>query len=157
MKNVLFKTFLPLMAVVILVGVAATSCKKESISQKNIVDNSIANEKWQLSQFVNCENNTETMPEYNSDNVYWLQFDLNGNFVGHTFTNSIHGKFLMNVLNGDFKFSEIYGTEMNELYEGQKYSDALNTVCKYGLDDNLLYLYYNAEKKVLVFQKSSEL
>lgn len=155
-KNSLFKV-LPLLAVA-LVGVAiATSCKKESTTQNNTIDKSIVNVKWQLSKFIDCENNTETMPEYNSDTIYWLRFDLNGNFVGHTFSNSIYGKYLMDISNKNFKFSELFGTELNELYDGQKYSEALNIVCKYGLNGNQLYLYYNSEKEVLVFKKSSEL
>ena len=155
-KNSIIKV-LPLVAVALLVLAIAMSCKKDCASQNNTVDNSIVNVKWQLSKFVNCENNTETIPEYNSDTVYWLRFDLNGNFVGYTFSNSIYGKFMMDVSNKGFEFSEISGTELNEFYDGQKYSDALNTVCKYGLGDDMLYLYYNAEKNFLVFRKTSEL
>ena len=150
-KTIDMKTqrFLPVLATVILAGAMfLAGCEKEKKTSDDIT-----NVKWHLTKFVDVENKTEEAPLYNSSDVFWLILKTSS-FEGKSFSNVLAGTVNIDAVTNKITFSNIGGTEINELFDGQKFIDCLKQVYSFKITtENTLILYYDNNKKYLQFEK----
>ena len=146
------KFFLPLMAAVILTGAMFfAGCEKEKKTSEDIT-----NVKWHLTKFVDVENKTEEAPLYNSSDVYWLKLNTSS-YEGKSFSNVLAGTVNIDAVTKKITFSNIGGTEINELFDGQRFIDCLKQVYSFKkTTENTLILYYDNNNKYLLFEKINE-
>ena len=143
------KVLLPMVATAILAGAMFfAGCEKEKETSDDIT-----NVKWHLTKFVDVANKTEEAPLYNSSDVFWLKLKTSS-FEGKSFTNVLAGTVNIDAVTKKITFSNIGGTEINELFDGQKFIDCLKQVYSFKkTTENTLILYYDNNKKYLQFEK----
>jgi hypothetical protein len=99
--------------------------------------------KWKLVEFVNVSDGTTKIPEPESDQCYWILFDSDTTFSGKTSTNDVVGYYRINLVTSTIYIDDIFGTEINELFDGRLYVEKLHLVCSFEHTETFLKLYYN--------------
>ena len=120
---------------------------------------SFTNEKWKLIAFVNVLTSTNTTPNPNNDNCYWLVFYDNDSLSGWSSTNDLSGSYTANMpstpnksTNSDkysFQITKLGGTKMGELYDGWLFMESLFAVDSCLISGNELKLYYDNQNYLL--------
>ncbi len=112
---------------------------------------------WKLEGFGNTVDNTmkEAEPK-DCEQCYTVTLREDGILTGHTSTNELMGTYIVNGRNFTMVFA---GTEINELYDGKKYIDALNQVNQFEVfsEPRSMRLYYNGENNYLQFKQAHQL
>lgn len=131
----------------VILNVIATSCGKDETF-------SIVDTKWKLESFYDLKNQTiDSSKPDNCTECYVINFEKNGLWQGHSSTNVLFGKYKIDrsTLKGNLNFTEINGTEINELFDGSKYMQMLKNVHSFELKNNQLKLFYDFEGNYLLF------
>ncbi|MEA4983882.1 hypothetical protein SDC9_75761 [bioreactor metagenome] len=106
---------------------------------------------WKLTGFSNTAGNTlrEAEPK-DCEKCYTMTFLKDGTITGHTSTNEIEGE--CRIKGGNLNFLRLGGTEINELFDGQDYVEALYKVDRFEIISKQLKLYYG-DTDYLLFKK----
>ncbi|MFO7968769.1 MAG: hypothetical protein R6U15_01485 [Candidatus Izemoplasmatales bacterium] len=135
------KTQLKILLVGILFSFATLSCEDD-----NDISNMLLGE-WKCVGFGETENNVvrEIEPQDCSE-CYILIFKKDGAVEGSTSTNEVMGEYDINTSTKELKFVRFGGTEINELFDGEEYVEAIFDVYSYEITStNTLYLYYKQD------------
>ncbi len=123
-------------------------CKEEEES----INNPLKNTEWKLIGFVDIENNTTKAPEPSDNICYTLAFDGTLDKLNlHTSTNSLTGDYTIDTERNSLFIENLYGTEINELYDGDLFMQGIKSVSHYSISSNTLKLYYNSHQNYLEF------
>ncbi len=122
--------------------------EKENISKYDVIDH-----KWHLTKFVDIANNNQKLPLQNSENVYWIKFIDEEEFEGHSYSNNISGSYRMDIDTKALYFLNIEGSEMYEMYDGDKFLNLLSVVQNFHVSGDTLRLLYNNKMNYLQFEK----
>ena len=146
------KLFLTTLSVVILlIGalIVLSGCEKEKGNK-----NPLKNTEWKLINFVDVANNTNKIPEPNSEMCYILKFlETADSLTAVSSTNNFIGTYTIDIKTSSISIASLRGTEINEIGDGVSFVKSLNTVDKYMIDNNILKLYYNDSKNCLEFKR----
>ena len=148
MKKQFIKT---LSAVILLIGafMVLGGCEKKKENK-----NPLKNTEWKLVNFVDVANNTNKIPEPNSEMCYILKFlETADSLTAVSSTNNFIGTYTIDIKTSSISIASLRGTEINEIGDGVSYVKSLNTVDKYMIDNNILKLYYNDSKNCLEFKR----
>ncbi|MDR2868638.1 MAG: META domain-containing protein [Bacteroidales bacterium] len=128
-------------AAMIFLGV---SCEEQKI---------LENTKWKLECFGNVEIGEEKdVDPKDCTECYTLSFNADGKLFAHSFSNELSGLYSIDSKKFTISLKDIIGTKIGEYFDGIKYTDALNTVTSFSLEENKnLVLYYNNKKNYLQF------
>lgn len=141
-KSVYFK-----FTIITLLSFLNFSCEKDSVYP-------LEGTKWKLQSFSNTNGQVLTFPKpEDCFECYVLNFGIKGQWQGYSSTNVLNGKYIVDNTksNRSLRFSEINGTEINELFDGFKYVQSLKTVHSYELKGNQLKLFYDDKGNLLIF------
>ncbi|MCK5028574.1 MAG: hypothetical protein KAR57_03000 [Bacteroidales bacterium] len=142
----------------------AFSCEEENNSDENIIplsevtinesylQLSLVETKWKLIGFGNYTSNTLKKAEPEGDSCYILHFHLDNKITGWTSTNKIGGSYQLNISSQELIFSYFGGAEINELFDGNDYVDAIHQVHSYEITNKGLALYYDNQTLFLLFK-----
>ncbi|MDD4739034.1 MAG: META domain-containing protein [Bacteroidales bacterium] len=108
---------------------------------------------WKLTKFVNVLNQTFKTPEPEDIDCYFLRFELNNRIFIRSSVNNISGDYVINTENSYFKFENLVGTEIAEVYDGNLFVECINNISNYSISNNTLKLYYNNYQYYLEFEK----
>ena len=147
MKKQFIKT---LSAVLLLIGafMVLGGCEKKKENK-----NPLKNTEWKLVNFVDVANNTNKIPEPNSEMCYILKFlETGDSLTAVSSTNNFIGTYTIDIKTSSISIA-MGGTKINEIGDGVSYVKSLNTVEKYMIDNNILKLYYNDNKNYLEFKR----
>ena len=139
-----------------LTGVTFLSCNDDEKEERKeqTTNSSYLFNKWQLEAFVNNDSGIKT-PSENNNNVYWIKINDDYSFEGKAYSNEIKGNILLDTVAYELIFTDIIGTEITELFDGQLFVECLYNVNKYELTKNTLKLFYNDNKSYLIFKKGN--
>ena len=147
-----------------IVVLMAFSCEKNNTESENIISLSevpvnesylqlsLVGTTWKLIGFGNYTSNTLKKAEPEGDSCYVLRFHLDNKITGWTSTNKIGGSYQLNISSHELKFSYFGGTEINELFDGNNYVDAIHQVHSYAITNKGLVLYYDKQTLFLLFK-----
>ncbi len=128
--------------------IGSGACEKENNNVKDLLGT------WKCIGFGDSETNeiTEIEP-HGWEKSYTITFNADGTLTGQTSTNEASGNFKadMDSKKVVIEFSAL--TEINELFDGTKFIEAINHIHSYNLtrqDD--LQLFYGEEDKYLFFK-----
>lgn len=125
--------------------VTAFSCDKDNAF-------TLEGSKWKLQSFYDSKGQKPDSPRpENCPECYVIKFEFKGVWQGHSSTNVLFGQYKVDTSKGTLKFTEINGTEINELYDGPKYMLILKTVHSFEVKNNQLKLFYDNEGNYLLF------
>lgn len=140
-------------AISLLLLIGGTGCEKEKEKEKEKEEYNSTElyGTWKLAGFGNTAGNTlrEAEPK-DCEKCYTITFLSDGKITGHTSTNEIGGEYQIKGENLDFL--KIGGTEINELFDGQDYVEALYKVDRFAIVSKQLKLYYS-DTNYLLFKK----
>lgn len=124
----------------------AFSCKKEKMK---VLEGS----KWKLQGFYDSSNQKSEQPKPdNCSECYVIEFGAI-EWKGHSSTNVLYGHYMVDLKKRTLKFTDIKGTEINELYDVPKYMRILKSVFLYELKENQLKLLSDTPGDYLIFNK----
>lgn len=139
---------LNLALMVLLPVLLGAGCEKEEKTSKSLIGS------WKCLGFVNSPAGIykEIEPK-DCEKCYTLNLKHDGTVTGHTSTNEVMGVYEMNISLKQVSFNSFGGTEINELYDGRQYVEAILKVHSYEINGqgNLL-LYYEDENNYLLFK-----
>ena len=138
-------------AAILLIGafIVLGGCKKEKENK-----NPLKNTEWKLVNFVDVANNTNKIPEPNSEMCYILKFlETADSLTAVSSTNNFIGTYTIDIKTSSISITRLVGTEINEIGDGVSYVKSLNIVDKYTIDNNILKLYYDDSKNYLEFKR----
>ena len=148
MKKLIFKT-LPAMLLLVGAFIVLGGCEKKKENK-----NTLKNTEWKLVNFVDVANNTNKIPEPNSEMCYILKFlETADSLTAVSSTNNFIGTYTIDIKTSSISITRLVGTEINEIGDGVSFVKSLNTVDKYMIDNNILKLYYNDNKNYLEFKR----
>jgi hypothetical protein len=148
MKKLIFK-ILPVVILLIGAFIVLGGCEKKKENK-----NPLKNTEWKLVNFVDVANNTNKIPEPNSEMCYILKFlETADSLTAVSSTNNFIGTYTIDIKTSSISIASLRGTEINEIGDGVSYVKSLNTVDKYMIDNNILKLYYNDSKNCLEFKR----
>ena len=148
MKKLIFK-ILPAMLLLVGVFMVLGGCEKK---QEN--KNPLKNTEWKLVNFVDVANNTNKIPEPNSEMCYILKFlETADSLTAVSSTNNFIGTYTIDIKTSSISITSLGGTKINEIYDGILYVESLIKVNKYTIDKDVLKLYYNDNKNYLEFKR----
>lgn len=142
----------------------AFSCEKNTMESENIIplsevsvnesylQLSLMGTTWKLIGFANAASNTLKRAEPEGDSCYILRFHPDNRITGWTSTNKNGGSYLRNILSQELKFIHFGGTELQEVFDGPKYVDAIWQVHSYEITNKGLVLYYDKKTLFLLFK-----
>ena len=106
---------------------------------------------WKLIGFVSTADNTlrEAEPK-DCEECYTITFLNDGTITGHTSTNELWGQY--RITGRNLNFIQLGGTEINELFDGRNYVEALYKVNRFEIISNQLKLYYG-DTDYLLFKR----
>ena len=148
MKKQFIKT---LSAIILLFGafIVLGGCEKGKENK-----NPLKNTEWKLVNFVDVANNTNKIPEPNSEMCYILKFlETGDSLTAVSSTNNFIGTYTIDIKTSSISIASLRGTEINEIGDGVSFVKSLNTVDKYMIDNNILKLYYDDNKNCLEFKR----
>ncbi|TRX72187.1 hypothetical protein [Carboxylicivirga sp. M1479] len=108
---------------------------------------------WKCKGFYtsNPESFKQIMPE-DCKSCYTLELKSNGTVAGQTSTNEVMGFYEVNPSLKQISFTNFGGTEINELFDGRQYVEAILQVHSYQINDlGELLLFYANESQYLLF------
>ena len=108
---------------------------------------------WKLTKFVDVQNQTSICPNPTDEDCFFLRFELNKRIFIRSSVNNISGDYVINTENSYFKFENLVGTEIAEVYDGNLFVECINNVSNYSISNNTLRLYYNNYLNYLEFEK----
>ena len=140
-KTILFTAI----ALFLLIGVTGCEKEKEEEAPAELYGT------WKLTGFGNTADNTfrEAEPK-DCEKCYTMTFLKDGTITGHTSTNEIGGEY--RIKGGNLDFLRLGGTEINELFDGQDYVEALYKVNRFEINSKQLNLYYG-DTDYLLFKR----
>ena len=148
MKKLIFK-ILPAMLLLVGVFMVLGGCEKKKENKIPLRDT-----EWKLVNFVDVANNTNKIPEPNSEMCYILKFlETADSLTAVSSTNNFIGTYTIDIKTSSISITRLVGTEINEIGDGVSFVKSLNTVDKYMIDNNILKLYYNDNKNYLEFKR----
>ena len=148
MKKQFIKT---LSVVLLLIGafMVLGGCEKKKENK-----NPLKNTEWKLVNFVDVANNTNKIPEPNSEMCYILKFlETGDSLTAVSSTNNFIGTYTIDIKTSSISITSLVGTKINEIGDGVSFVKSLNTVDKYMIDNNILKLYYDDNKNCLEFKR----
>lgn len=171
-KASIFNVKNPFWAILIMALPLLGACQKDGeidqegmIDLKDIADNPafadlpLIGTTWKLIGFGNERSGKikPAKPEADIRGTYMLVFENQGTISGYTSTNAALGKYeLPNPNKGQVTILH-FGrmTYINELYDGNKYIDAIREVSKYDITSQGLFLHYSS-REYLLFEPKIE-
>ncbi len=126
----------------------AFSCERDDVDDNN----PLSGTSWKLIGFGNSTSNTLKKAEPEGDSCYILRFYANDIVTGWTSTNNIRGSYQLNVSSHELNFTNWGGTEINELFDGQDYVNAIHKVHSYAITNKGLALYYDKQTLFLLYK-----
>ena len=148
MKKLIFKT-LPAMLLLVGAFIVLGGCEKKKENK-----NPLKNTEWKLVNFVDVANNTNKIPEPNSEMCYILKFlETADSLTAVSSTNNFIGTYTIDIKTSSISITSLGGTKINEIYDGILYVESLIKVNKYTIDKDILKLYYNDNKNYLEFKR----
>jgi len=107
---------------------------------------------WKCLGFGNTQTGTfEEIEPKDCDKCYTLNFKEDGTITGHTSTNNSSWKY--NINSNEIKIHDQFSTDINELYNGWQYVEAILKVHTYEINEQGdLLLYYENENNYLIFK-----
>ena len=138
-------------AVILLIGafIVLGGCEKKKGNK-----NPLKNTEWKLVNFVDVANNTNKIPEPNSEMCYILKFlETADSLTAVSSTNNFIGTYTIDIKTSSISITRLIGTKINEIGDGVSFVKSLNTVDKYMIDNNILKLYYDDNKNCLEFKR----
>lgn len=129
------------------------SCEEKD-DNNGKTNNPLINTEWKLIEFVDVANNTTKIPEPSDSICYRLEFEENLNKLNvHSSTNSLSGEYIINTENYSLLIKNLYGTEINEVYDGNLFMQGIKNTRYYSVSNNILELYYNNRQNYLKFER----
>jgi hypothetical protein len=120
----------------------SSSCKKEDspIENKNELIGT-----WKCIGFGNTETETfRSIEPMDCDKCYKFSFQNDNVFGGQTYTNGVSWHY--EIINDSIKFTHQFSTDVNELYDGDEFRNAIENTFAYQLNDSgALKLFYTGE------------
>ena len=107
---------------------------------------------WKLIGFGTFTSNTLKKAEPKGDSCYILRFYANDIVTGWTSTNKVMGSYQLNASTHELIIPNFTGTEINELFDGNDYVDAIHQVYSYAITNKGLALYYDNQTLFLLFK-----
>ncbi len=105
---------------------------------------------WKLVGFANAKRDSIELAQPSGKETYLLTFKEHGSISGITSTNQAGGKFVLSDREGGLSIIEFTNlTEINELFDGRRYIDAMNKVSSYHISPKGLSLYYGKDTYLL--------
>ena len=148
MKKLIFK-ILPAMLLLVGVFMVLGGCEKKKENK-----NPLKNTEWKLVNFVDVANNTNKIPEPNSEMCYILKFlETADSLTAVSSTNNFIGTYTIDIKTSSISITSLGGTKINEIHDGILYVESLIKVNKYAINKDVLKLYYNDNKNYLEFKR----
>ena len=148
MKKLIFK-ILPAMLLLVGVFMVLGGCEKKKENK-----NPLKNTEWKLVNFVDVANNTNKIPEPNSEMCYILKFlETADSLTAVSSTNNFIGTYTIDIKTSSISITSLGGTKINEIHDGILYVESLIKVNKYAINKDVLKLYYNDSKNCLEFKR----
>jgi len=122
---------------------SAVSCENQTVTS-DLYQN------WKFDGFGSSANAPfETAVPADRDNCFQIKFTVGGTFSGFTATNSFSGEYA--IVGSKLSINSFAQTEIYELGNGEKYSQALRVVERFEITNNSLKLFYNQDQNYLLF------
>lgn len=132
-------------------ALVASCAKEDSVDKPSFEGTS-----WKLQGFYDSETGKveQAEPKYCAE-CYVIEFSkLNkGEWKGHSSTNELTGNYIIPDVSDSLKFTNIKGTEINELFDGPKYMAALGSINLYELVGEQLKLFYGNKGNYLIYNR----
>ena len=148
MKKLISKV---LPAAILLIGafIVLGGCEKKKENKIPLRDT-----EWKLVNFVDVANNTNKIPEPNSEMCYILKFlETADSLTAVSSTNNFIGTYTIDIKTSSISITSLGGTKINEIHDGILYVESLIKVNKYAINKDVLKLYYNDNKNYLEFKR----
>ncbi len=100
---------------------------------------------WKLEGFLDVGTGILKPVEPVGDQFYILTFQKDNTLDGYTSTNEIFGEYTVDMGKEMLKISNLWGTEINELFDGPRYVETLSKVEFYSLSKDKLRLFYDTD------------
>lgn len=135
---------------------AASGCQKDE-QDTGYAELPLIGTKWKLVGFANEKTGEIQLAEPSGNETYTLQFKEGSFIEGVTSTNRAHGKYeLFEDTGGKISIVQFGAiTEINELYDGNQYIEAMRLVDNYRINAQSLSLYYSTDD-YLLFRPQSD-
>ena len=138
-------------AAILLIGafIVLGGCEKKKENKIPLRDT-----EWKLVNFVDVANNTNKIPEPNSEMCYILKFlETADSLTAVSSTNNFIGTYTIDIKTSSISITSLGGTKINEIHDGILYVESLIKVNKYAINKDVLKLYYNDNKNYLEFKR----
>jgi heat shock protein HslJ len=113
---------------------------------------SLTETSWKLISFVDVESGTMNTPKPESFNCYQILFNSNKTLSGKSSTNTLTGNYTANLDASTIRITNLEGTEMSELWDGDLFIEKLKAVQTFSITKDGLKLYSNDPKNYLLFE-----
>ena len=100
---------------------------------------------WKLEGFIDVKTETLKPAEPVGEKCYVLTFRENFTLAGYTSTNEMYGTYSIDADKKLLKVINFGGTEINELFDGSRYVDAIFKIESYSLSGDRLKLFYDGD------------
>lgn len=100
---------------------------------------------WKLEGFVDVKTETLKPAEPVGEKCYVLTFRENYTLAGYTSTNEVYGTYSIDADKKLLKIINFGGTEINELFDGPRYVDAIFKIESFSLSEDRLKLFYDGD------------
>lgn len=120
-------------------------CEKSETSKKRDTGGTLPliGTTWKLVGFADSERNSFELTKPSGNETYLLNFKEDGSVSGSTSTNQARGKFVLSDKDKSLSIIEFTNvTEINELFDGYRYIDAVKKISSYQISTKSLSLYY---------------
>jgi hypothetical protein len=139
------KKILQFTAIMLFLAGSFYSCDKNDVS-------TLKGTKWKLVGIVDAQTGElQVLEPNNCEECYTLTFETDSMCRGNSSSNLIVVKFDVNYKTSAFCISNIGGTEICEILDGDLYRNTLYEVQSFFYTENALILYFNENKNYLLF------
>lgn len=148
MKTKILK-WLPMLALVAIITAGCT----DGDGGNNPTTTKLSGTKWTLVGFYDVEKDSLKEAEPKDEQCYNLSFDTDTTISGTSSTNKIWGAYKANYELSTIQITNLGGTEINELFDGQLYMESLWQVNFFTITNKELKLYYSDKKNYLLYNQ----
>lgn len=113
---------------------------------------SITGCKWKLTGFGDGSDDSFKNPEPATDDCYWVVFNADNSLNGKSSTNEIAGNFTVNYETSSIKISNLGGTKIGEIKDGDLFMESMRGILRFELSEKSILLYCK-NGKYLKFNK----
>jgi hypothetical protein len=97
--------------------------------------------KWKLTGFGDGNDDSFKNPEPAADDCYWVVFNADNSLNGKSSTNEIAGNFAVNYETSSIKISNLGGTKISEIKDGDLFMESMRGILRFELSEKSVWLY----------------